>query len=103
LDFLQGDNLRLEFGEDCEAAFVEFFRLIDAVPVTLKRQKLLRISRVVDNYGDVQFMRRPKTKMIAYYDEERHVLGDIAPFEDFLANAAEHVKKVIDGDYDPED
>jgi ankyrin repeat protein len=103
LDFLQGDNLRLEFGDDCGVAFVEFFRLIDTVPVTLKRQKLLRISRVVDNYSDMQFMWHPKTKMIAYYDVEHHVLGDIAPFEDFLANAAEHVKKVICGDYDPED
>jgi hypothetical protein len=95
--------LRLELGGDCDVAFIEFFKLIDTFPMKLKRQKLLRLSRVVDNYSDVLFLWHPKTRQIAYYDVEHEVLADIAPFEDFIANVAMYVQKVVDGEYNPID
>jgi hypothetical protein len=101
LEFLQGERLRLAFGSDCDVAFIEFFRLMDTVPMTVKRQKLLRISRETDNYSHIYFVWRPKTKKIAYYDMEHEELGDVAPFEDFLANAAAYVNRVIDGEFAP--
>jgi hypothetical protein len=101
LDFLQGDDLRLEFGADRDVAFIEFFKLTDTVHLTVKRQKLLRISRETDNYSHIYFVWRPKAKKVAYYDMEHEELGDIAPFEDFLANAETYVNKVINGELAP--
>ena len=36
--------------------------------------------------------------MIAYWDMEHEELGNIAPFEDFMENAADYIQKVIDGE-----
>lgn len=103
LDFLQGKNLRLDFGE-CEAvhgcAFVDFFALTDVVPMKAGRQKVLRLSRVVDYYSDLYIVWNPKTKHIAFYDEEHEVFRDIAAFDDFMENAVSYMSRVISGELD---
>jgi hypothetical protein len=52
LDFLQGENLRLDFGDD-GVTFLEFFSLTDTVEMKLGRRKLLRISKETGNYSDI--------------------------------------------------
>jgi ankyrin repeat protein len=99
VDFLQGDNLRFDFNEsdvvrDCK--FIEFLPLTDTMQMKAGRQKLLQISRKVDNFSIV-IAWNPKTKMIAFYDEEHSELDDIAPFEDFINNLASYIQKVLTG------
>jgi ankyrin repeat protein len=98
LEFLQGENLKLEFGSDYDVQFVDFFPLVDTVEMKAGRQKLLRISKETDNYSHIYIVWNPKTKCIAYYDMEHEELGNIAPFDDFIKDAASYMQKVIDGD-----
>jgi len=101
LDFLQGDNLRLDFGsrDAFGCAYIDFFSLIDTTPMKFKRQKLLRLAREVDNYGGgLYIVWNPKTKHIAGYDVEHEELCDIAPFDAFMQDAANFMKKLLGGD-----
>ena len=100
LDFLQGDALRIDFKNPgkYDARFVEFFPLVDTVPMKIKRQNMLRISREVDNYGSLYIVWHPKTKHIGCYDMEHEEFHDIAPFEDFIGDAEGYLHKVICGE-----
>jgi hypothetical protein len=98
LDFLQGGNLRLDLG-DVDIAFIEFFSLMDTVPVKIGRKKALRLSKETDNYSHIELMWNPKTRRIAYWDTEHEEFADIAPFEDFIADAATYMQKVLDGEF----
>ena len=82
-EYLKGENLRMELSDNKYIKFIEFFSL-----VKIGRQKLLRISKEVDNYSDLKFVWNPKTKMIASYDEEHEELIDIASFDEFMSNTA---------------
>jgi ankyrin repeat protein len=100
LDFLQGDNLRLDFGsrDNFGCAYMDFFSLTDTIPMKVKRQKLLRLSREVDNF-ESYIVWNPKTKRIAGYDVEHEVFCDIAPFDTFMQDAANFMKKWLEGDF----
>ena len=100
LDFLQGDNLRFNFGKrtsDSGCEYIDFLPITDTLPMRAGRRKVLRISREIENYNSTHIVWNPKTQMIAFYDEEHSELGDIAPFEDFINNLAEYINKVISG------
>jgi len=101
LDFLQSDNLRFDFGKRASGKgyeYIDFLPLSDTLPMKAGRQKVLRLSRVIDNYSSTHIVWNPKTKMIAFYDEEHEELGDIAPFDDFINNLPLYIQKIIDGD-----
>jgi len=100
LSFLQGENLRLDFGsrKSIGCAYIDFFSLVDTVPIKVRRQKLLRLSRDVDNYGHLYIVWNPKTRYIACYDVEHEILCDIAPFDAFMQDAAGYIDKLIGGD-----
>jgi hypothetical protein len=98
MDFLQGGNLRLNLS-DADIAFIEFFSLADTVPMKIGRKKALRLSKQTDNYSHIELVWNPKTKMIAYWDTEHEEFADIAPFDDFIANAAAYMQKVLDGEF----
>ncbi|MDR1910993.1 MAG: ankyrin repeat domain-containing protein [Helicobacteraceae bacterium] len=97
LDFLQGENLRLELASSKWTKYVDFFALIDVVEMKIGRQKLLRISRELDNF-ELTIVWNPKKKCVSCYDPEHKELTDIAPFEEFIKNAAVYMDKVINGD-----
>lgn len=101
IDFLQGENLRLTFSPDeYDVEFIEFFSLIDTVLMKAGKQKVVRISKEIDNYSHFYLVWNPKAKMIAFWDTEHEEFGNIASFDDFIENAAEYMQKVIDGDFD---
>jgi uncharacterized protein len=64
---------------------------------------VLRLSRAVDNYSGNLLVWNPKTRRIGFWDIEHERYGDITTFEDFMADPAMHMRKVIDGEYDPPD
>ncbi|MDR2033776.1 MAG: ankyrin repeat domain-containing protein [Helicobacteraceae bacterium] len=100
LDFLQGENLRLELASSQWTKYIDFFALINVVEMKVGRQKLLRISRDVDGYSDLSIVWNPKKKCVSCYDVEHKELTDIAPFEEFIKNVAVCWDKLINGDYD---
>lgn len=97
IDFLCGTTLRLEFGPNLDIKWLEFFSLTDTAPMQVGRQKLLRLSKAMDNYSDLQIVWNPKAKKIAYYDEEHGELRNIAAFDDFMQEPGMYLQKVVDG------
>ena len=86
IEYLTSESLRMEFNNNKYIKFIDFFNLVNTVTIKIGRQKLLRISKEVDNYSDLKFVWNPKTKMIASYDEEHEELIDIASFDEFMKN-----------------
>lgn len=96
IEFLQGDKLKFELN-DCDFKWIEFFSLIDTIPMKAGRQKLLRISKGTGDYEDICIVWNPKTKKIAFYDMEHKELRDISSFEDFIENISSYMQKIIEG------
>ena len=97
IDFLQGDKLHFEL-DDCDFKWIEFFSLIDTIPMKAGRQKLLRISKATGDYEHISIVWNPKTKKIAFYDMEHKELKDITDFIDFIENTSSYMQKIIEGD-----
>ena len=97
IEFLQGDKLHFEL-DDCDFRWIEFFSLIDTIPMKVGRQKLLRISKATGDYEDIYIVWNPKTKKIAFYDMEHKELKDITDFVDFIENTSSYMQKIIEGD-----
>ena len=102
LEFLQGSNLHFHFGEkanekthsmDCE--YIDFLSITDTMPMKAGRQKLLRISRKIDNYDSTHIVWNPKTKRIVFYDDEHDELGDVVSFDDFINDLPRYIQKII--------
>ena len=97
LEFLQGDKLRFEL-EDCDFDYIEFFPLIETIPMKIGRSKLLRISKSTGDYDHFYIVWNPKSKKIAAYDLEHEELYDLCSFKDFMEDISTYLQKVIDGD-----
>ena len=97
IDFLQKDELHFELDE-CDFNFIDFFPLIETVPMKAGRQKLLRISKSTGNYNYIYVVWNPKTKKIAFYDMEHEELKDISGFKDYIENMSVYMQEIIDGD-----
>ena len=97
LEFLQGDKLRFEL-EDCDFDYIEFFPLIETIPMKIGRSKLLRISKSTGDYDHFYIVWNPKSKKISAYDLEHEELYDLCSFKDFMEDISGYLQKVIDGD-----
>lgn len=97
LEFLQGDKLRFEL-DDCDFDYIEFFPLIETIPMKIGRKKLLRISKSTGDYDHFYIVWNPKSKKIAAYDLEHEELYDLCSFKDFMEDISTYLQKVIDGD-----
>ncbi|PIM77746.1 ankyrin repeat domain-containing protein [Fusobacterium pseudoperiodonticum] len=97
IEFLQGDKLHFEL-DDCDFKWIEFFSLIDTIPMKVGRQKLLRLSKATGDYEDIYIVWNPKTKKIAFYDMEDKELKDITDFVDFIENISSYMQKIVEGD-----
>ena len=97
LEFLQGDKLRFEL-DDCDFDYIEFFPLIETIPMKIGRSKLLRISKSTSDYDHFYIVWNPKSKKIAAYDLEHEELHDLCNFKEFMEDISGYLQKVIDGD-----
>ncbi|MFO0668695.1 MAG: ankyrin repeat domain-containing protein [Polyangiaceae bacterium] len=75
--------------------FLELYPLLDAVPLTFGRKKLLRISRATGDYTDIVFVWDPKTKKVAALDQEHEELTQLASFDDFLREPGRYLDKLF--------
>ena len=96
IEFLQGEKLHFELN-DCDFKWIEFFSLMDTIPMKVGRQKLLRISKIAGDYEHIYIVWNPKTKKIAFYDMEHKELNDITDFIDFINNVSSYMQKIIEG------
>lgn len=96
IEFLQGEKLHFELN-DCDFKWIEFFSLMDTIPMKVGRQKLLRISKIAGDYEHIYIVWNPKTKKIAFYDIEHKELKDITDFIDFINNVSSYMQKIIEG------
>lgn len=97
IDFLQRENLHFDI-QDCDFGYIDFFPLIDTIPMKVGKQKLLRISKITGDYEYIDIVWNPKSKQIAYYDKEHDELGNICGFEEFLKDISTYMQKIIDGE-----
>ena len=96
MDFLQNEELYFEL-KDCDFKWIEFFSLIDTVPMKKGRQKILRISKLTGDYDHIYIVWNPKTKKVAFYDIEHEEMKDICSFEEFVNDMPAYMQKIIEG------
>ena len=96
VEFLQSDNLHFDFTHNehysGDIPFIEFFSLIDVVPIKVGKHKLLRISKETGDYEHIHILWNPKDRCVSYYDISHGQLGNIAPFDAFASDMAECVQ-----------
>ena len=97
IDFLQGDKLHFEL-DDCDFKWIEFFSLVNTVPIKKGRQKLLRISKLTGDYDHIYIVWDPKTKKVASYDIEHEELKDMCSFAEFVNDMPAYMQQIIEGD-----
>ena len=99
MDFLQNEELHFEL-KDCDFKWIEFFSLIDTVPMKKGRQKILRISKLTGDYDYIYIVWNPKTKKVAFCDIEHEEMKDICSFEEFINDMSAYMQKIIEGEYE---
>lgn len=97
IDFLMDHPGRVELPtNDSGVGYIEFFHLVDTVEMKLGRKKLLRISSQVDQYSHIAIVWNPGVKRIGYVDLEHQEQGDVAAWNDFLADPGQELARFID-------
>ena len=99
MDFLQGEELHFEL-KDCDFKWIEFFSLTDTIPMKKGRAKFLRISKTIGDYDHVYIVWNPKTKKVAFYDEEHEEMKDMCGFEEFINDMPLYMQNIIEGEYE---
>ena len=97
IDFLQSEELHFEL-KDCDFKWIEFFSLVNTVPIKKGRQKLLRISKLTGDYDHIYIVWNPKTKKVAFYDIEHEEMKDMCSFEEFINDLSSYMQQIIEGD-----
>ena len=97
IDFLQSEELHFELN-DCDFKWIEFFSLINTVPMKKGRQKALRISKLTGDYDHIYIVWNPKTKKVAFYDIEHEEMKDICSFEEFVNDLSSYMQQIIEGE-----
>jgi hypothetical protein len=97
IDFLQSEELHFEL-KDCDFKWIEFFSLVNTVPMKKGRQKLLRISKLTGDYDHIYIVWNPKTKKVAFYDIEHEEMKDMCSFEEFVNDMPAYMQQIIEGD-----
>ena len=97
IDFLQSEELHFELN-DCDFKWIEFFSLINTVPMKKGRQKVLRISKQTGDYDHIYIVWNPKTKKVASYDIEHEELKDMCSFAEFVNDMPAYMQQIIEGD-----
>ena len=94
VNFLEGDTLYFEL-PDTDFISIEFFPLIDTIPFKLGRRNLLRLSKELGEYNDLQIVWDPKTKKISCYDIEHQELRELCKFDEFMADMSGQLERLF--------
>ena len=94
VNFLEGEHLYFEL-PDSDFISIEFFPLIDTIPFKLGRRNLLRLSKELGEYNDLQIVCDSKTKKISCYDIEHQELRELCKFDEFMADMSGQLKSLF--------
>lgn len=95
-DFLMSQDLYFEL-TNCDFKWIEFFPLMQTIPLKKGRKKFLRISRSTGDYTHIYIIWHPKTNKVAFYDEEHETISDICSFKEFICNMSRHLQEILEG------
>ena len=84
--------------KDCDFKWIEFFSLINTVPIKKGRQKILRLSKLTGDYDHIYIIWNPKTKKVGFYDIEHEEMKAICGFEEFIKDMSFYMQKIIEGE-----
>ena len=99
MDFLKGDELHVELN-DCDFKWIEFFSLTDTIPMKKGRAKFLRISKSTGDYDHIYIVWNPKSKKVAFYDEEHEEMRDMCDFSEFINDMPLYMQNIVEGEYE---
>ena len=99
MDYLQGKELHFEL-KDCDFKWIEFFSLTDTVAMKKGRSKFLRLSKATGDYDHICIVWNPKTKKVAFYDEEHEEMRDMCDFSEFINDMPLYMQNIVEGEYE---
>ena len=99
MDYLQGKELHFEL-KDCDFKWIEFFSLTDTVAMKKGRAKFLRLSKATGDYDHICIVWNPKTKKVAFYDEEHEEMRDMCDFSEFINDMPFYMQNIVEGEYE---
>ncbi len=97
VEFFNKGDLKIEFSENIDSKYIEFWKLEDTVEMTWKRKKYLSLVKDLENYW-FHFLWYPKEKNIYIFDAEHEEIFKIGEWNYFISNCEEIVNKFLNGE-----
>ena len=97
VEFFNKGDLKIEFSENIDSKYIEFWKLEDTVEMTWKRKKYLSLVKDLENYW-LHLLWYPKEKTLYIFDAEHEEIFKIGDWSYFINNCEEIVGKFLDGE-----
>jgi hypothetical protein len=97
VEFFNKGDLKIEFSENIDSKYIEFWKLEDTVELTWKRKKYLSLVKDLENYW-LHLLWYPKEKTLYIFDGEHEEIFKIGDWSYFINNCEEIVGKFLDGE-----
>lgn len=97
VEFFNKGDLKIEFSENIDSKYIEFWKLEDTVELTWKRKKYLSLVKDLENYW-LHLLWYPKEKNIYIFDAEHEEIFKIGDWSYFINNCEEIIGKFLDGE-----
>ena len=97
VEFFNKGDLKIEFSENIDSKYIEFWKLEDTVEMTWKRKKYLSLIKDLENYW-LHLLWYPKEKTLYIFDGEHEEIFKIGDWSYFINNCEEIIGKFLDGE-----
>ena len=97
VEFFNKGDLKIEFSENIDSKYIEFWKLEDTVELTWKRKKYLSLVKDLENYW-LHLLWYPKEKTLYIFDGEHEEIFKIGDWSYFINNCEEIIGKFLDGE-----
>ena len=95
VEFFNKEDLKIEFSENIDSKYIEFWKLEDTVELTWKRKKYLSLVKDLENYW-LHLLWYPKEKTLYIFDGEHEEIFKIGDWSYFINNCEEIVGSFLD-------
>lgn len=95
IEFFNKGDLKIEFSENIDSKYIEFWKLEDTVELTWKRKKYLSLVKDLENYW-LHLLWYPKEKTLYIFDGEHEEIFKIGDWSYFINNCEEIVGSFLD-------
>ena len=97
VEFFNKGDLKIEFSENIDSKYIEFWKLEDTVEMTWKRKKYLSLVKDLENYW-LHLLWYPKEKTLYIFDAEHEEIYKIGDWSYFINNCEKIIGKFLDGE-----